>query len=65
LQALEFWKKVTADHANLLESLVGLLKERKVRYCVIGGAAVNAYAEPLVSLDLDLVPAELLDRMPF
>lgn len=28
-----------------------------IRYCVVGGQAVNAYAEPLVSLDLDLVIA--------
>jgi hypothetical protein len=62
LQALEFWKTVTADHANLLQSLVGLLKERKVRYCVIGDAAVNAYAEPLVGLDLDLAIAA--DQIP-
>lgn len=28
-----------------------------MRFCVIGGQAVNAYVEPLVSLDLDLVVA--------
>jgi Nucleotidyl transferase AbiEii toxin, Type IV TA system len=63
MQALEFWKTVTVDHANLLESLIGLLHEHKVKYCVIGGQAVNAYAEPVVSLDLDLVIAteQLLD----
>ncbi len=26
-------------------------------YCAIGGLAVNAYAEPVVSLDLDIVVA--------
>jgi len=57
MQALEFWKAVTVDHANLLESLIQLLHEHKAKYCVIGGQAVNAYAEPLVSLDLDLVIA--------
>jgi hypothetical protein len=41
----------------LLESLIRLLDEHKAKYCVIGGQAVNAYAEPLVSLDLDLVIA--------
>jgi hypothetical protein len=61
MQALEFWKTVTLDHANLLESLIGLLHEHKVKYCVIGGQAVNAYAEPVVSLDLDLVIA--IDQM--
>ena len=34
-----------------------LLNDHHVKYCVIGGQAVNAYAEPLVSLDLDLVIA--------
>jgi len=29
----------------------------KVDYCLIGGLAVNAYVEPVVSLDLDLVIA--------
>ena len=57
MQALEFWKAVTVDHANLLESLIRLLHEHKAKYCVIGGQAVNAYAEPLVSLNLDLVIA--------
>jgi len=57
MQALEFWKAVTVDRANLLESLIQLLNEHKMRYCVIGGQAVNAYVEPLVSLDLDLVIA--------
>lgn len=57
MRALEFWKAVTVDRANLLESLIALLKEHVIRYCVIGGQAVNAYVEPLVSLDLDLVVA--------
>ena len=57
MQALEFWKAVTVDHANLLESLIQLLNEHKVKYCVIGGQAVNAYADPVVSLDLDLAVA--------
>ncbi len=57
MQALEFWKAVTSDRANLLESVIGLLEEHEIRYCVIGGQAVNAYAEPVVTLDLDLVVA--------
>ena len=57
MQALEFWKAVTVDRANLLDQLIALLAEHKIRYCVIGGQAVNAYVEPLVSLDLDLVVA--------
>ena len=45
------------DHSNLLENLISLLNEQGIRFCVIGGQAVNAYVEPLVSLDLDLVVA--------
>ena len=55
MQALTFWKTVTMDHSNLLENLIAFLREHKIRFCVIGGQAVNAYVEPLVSLDLDLV----------
>jgi hypothetical protein len=57
MRALTFWKTVTVDQTNLLESLIALFAENKIRYCVIGGQAVNAYADPLVSLDLDLVVA--------
>jgi len=57
MQALTFWKTITMDTANLLESLIGFLQAQGVRFCVIGGQAVNAYVEPLVSLDLDLAVA--------
>lgn len=64
MQALAFWKAVTMDQGNFLEALISLLEQRGVRYCVIGGQAVNAYVEPLVSLDLDLVvAAEELERV--
>jgi hypothetical protein len=57
MQALTFWKTITMDKSNLIERLIALFKEESIRYCVIGGQAVNAYAEPVVSLDLDLVVA--------
>lgn len=57
MQALTFWKTVTVDQSNLLERVFALLDEHHIRYCVIGGQAVNAYVEPVVSLDLDLVVA--------
>ncbi len=57
MQALDFWKTVTMDHSNLLETLIAFLREHKIEFCVIGGQAVNAYVEPLVSLDLDLAVA--------
>jgi hypothetical protein len=57
MQALDFWKEITVDKANFLEQFVSLLNTHAIRYCVIGGQAVNAYVEPLVSLDLDVVVA--------
>jgi hypothetical protein len=57
MQALAYWKAVTADRSEFLDRLVALLADSGVRYCVIGGQAVNAYVEPVVSLDLDLAVA--------
>ena len=55
MQALEFFKIVTADKANLLERLLKLLDDNNIRFCVIGSVAAGAYAEPLVGLDFDIV----------
>jgi len=64
MQAIQFWKAVVLDEANMLEGLVGLFEQHRVAYCVIGGQAVNAYMEPLVSMDLDVVAAvEDLERI--
>ena len=64
MQVRTFWKTVTMDHSNLLENLVELLNKHEIRFCVIGGQAVNAYAEPLVSLDLHLaVAVDQIDKV--
>jgi hypothetical protein len=34
-----------------------ILAETESRYCLIGGLAVNAYVDPVVSLDVDIVIA--------
>lgn len=57
MQALTFWKLVVNDQSDFLDKLLSLFAVNDVQYCVIGGQAVNAYVEPLVSLDLDLVVA--------
>ena len=57
MKALSFSKAVTLDKSNLLEEVFALLQDNGVRFCVIGGQVVNAYVEPLVSLDLDLAVA--------
>ena len=64
MQALDFWRAVALDEANMLEALVGLFNEHRVAYCVVGGQGVDAYVEPLVSMDLDVVLAmEDLERI--
>lgn len=62
MKASTFRKTVTMDGTDLLGKLKGLLEELSIQYCVIGGQAVNAYVEPLVSLDLDVVVA--MDQLP-
>ena len=51
-----------ADRTDFLGRLLGGLKDRGIRYCVLGGQGVNAYADPVVSLDLDLVIA--VEQLP-
>ena len=57
MQALEYWRAVTTDKAGFLDRVIALLAESGVRYCVIGGQGVNAFVEPVVSLDLDIAVA--------
>lgn len=64
MQALTFWQVVTMDESNFLQRIVAFLAAHDIRYCVIGGQGVNAYVEPVVSLDLDLaVAADQLDEL--
>lgn len=51
----EFMKKIGNDRIDILQKFIDLLKKLKIDYCVIGGLAVNAYVEPVVSLDLDII----------
>jgi hypothetical protein len=57
MQASAFWKAVTMDQVDLLDRVLSALERHGVRFCVVGGQAVNAYVEPVVSLDLDLALA--------
>ncbi|MBI4520958.1 MAG: hypothetical protein HY701_08970 [Gemmatimonadetes bacterium] len=64
MHARSFWKAVTVDRSDLLDRFLSFLQEHEIRYCLVGGQAVNAYVEPVVSLDLDLaVAAGDLDRL--
>lgn len=55
MRGKDFINAVARDDVDLLQLFLDLLAETGVEYCVIGGLAVNAYAEPVVSLDLDVV----------
>jgi hypothetical protein len=63
MQALAFWKTVTDDRVELLDRILDLLDTNRVRYCVIGGQGVNAYVEPVVSLDDLALAAEEQSRI--
>jgi hypothetical protein len=53
----EFARKILNGKKDSLQEFLDGLRRRKIHFCVIGGLAVNAYAEPVVSLDLDVVVA--------
>lgn len=55
MTAKEFQRRVSRDESDFLDRFLALLRSASAPFCVIGGQAVNAYAEPLVSLDLDVV----------
>jgi len=51
----EFLNAVVNGKVDILQAFLDTLSASNANYCVIGGLAVNAYAEPVVSLDLDIV----------
>jgi hypothetical protein len=57
MQSLAFWKAVLVDRENLLEGFLEFMRDSGARYCLIGGAGINAYAYPVVTVDLDVVVA--------
>lgn len=58
-----FFNGISNSKENILQKLLNLLEENEINYCTIGGLAVNAYVEPVVSLDLDIViAAEALEK---
>ncbi len=53
----EFINSLAKGKSDIIQVLLDILSQTGSRYCLIGGLAVNAYAEPVVSLDLDIVAA--------
>jgi len=52
-----FFNAVAKGKTDILQIFLNILAKIRSGYCVIGGLAVNAYVEPVVSLDLDMVIA--------
>jgi hypothetical protein len=64
MKSSTYWKAVLLDRGNFLERVLEFLKTSGVRYCVVGGTGVNAYAYPVVTEDLDIVvAAEEIDAL--
>lgn len=64
----KFLNSLANGKRDVVQLFLDQLEKLKMDYCVIGGLAVNAYAEPVASLDLDLVLAvkdieKLLERI--
>jgi len=55
MKSKDFFNSVANGKVDLLEYLLKLLKQTGTDYCAIGGLAVNAYVEPVISLDLDII----------
>ena len=53
----EFFNAVSNGSEDVLQLFLEAVSSAGASYCLIGGLAVNAYAEPVVSLDLDVVVA--------
>jgi hypothetical protein len=65
----EFLSRISESRKDVLGEFFDLVDSLGIPVCVIGGLAVNAYAEPVVSLDLDIIVAadrvsELLRTLP-
>ncbi len=50
-----FLNGVSNGRKDIIQEILDLMNKNSIEYCVIGGLAVNAYVEPVVSLDLDIV----------
>ncbi len=51
----EFLNIISNGREDIVQIFLDLLNDNSIGYCVIGGLGVNAYVEPVVSLDLDII----------
>ena len=50
-----FLNNIANGKKDIIQEIIDIMDKNNIEYCVIGGLAVNAYVEPVVSLDLDIV----------
>ncbi len=55
MTAKDFIRAVSNGEADIIQMLLDIITQIGTPYCIIGGLGVNAYADPVVSLDLDIV----------
>src|SRR3990172_3173388 len=53
----EFLNALANGKSDIVQILLDIIAGTASPYCVIGGLGVNAYVEPVVSLDVDIVIA--------
>ncbi|MEI6126281.1 MAG: hypothetical protein WCQ99_06965 [Pseudomonadota bacterium] len=51
----EFLNSLAKGKSDIIQELLDILSETGSDYCLIGGLAVNAYVEPIVSLNVDII----------
>lgn len=51
----KFFNNVHNGKIDIVEIILDILDTNQIDYCIIGGLAVNAYVEPVVSLDMDII----------
>jgi len=51
----KFMNTIANGKEDILQIFLDILKRTHTPYCIVDGLAVNAYVEPVVSLDLDVV----------
>jgi len=62
MNAHKFYNRVTNSKKDIILEFINLLKSEKINYCIIGGLGMNAYCEPIVTLDFDCVVA--IEKFP-
>jgi len=51
----EFFNRISNSNKDFIQEFIDILRDRKIKFCIIDGLAVNVYAEPVISLDVDIV----------